>query len=88
MPLVNLPDRLQEDFELLRRLEAQPAFFKQFTKLAHSSVLTFWVVPVLVPIHSNSGLSSAFAMCPPAPTSAPSVPSARGVRSTRPPARP
>ena len=40
MPLVNLPDRLQGDFELLRRLEAQPAFFKQFTKLAHSSVLT------------------------------------------------
>jgi hypothetical protein len=44
MPLVNLPERLAEDFSLLTTLaaggEKGQAFFKQFTKLAHQSVLT------------------------------------------------
>lgn len=44
MPLVNLPDRLAADFALLTTLAAAGekgmAFFKQFTKLAHQSVLT------------------------------------------------
>lgn len=44
MPLVNLPDRLSEDFTLLVALASEGekgmVFFKQFTKLAHQSVLT------------------------------------------------
>ena len=44
MPLVNLPDRLAADFALLTTLatggEKGMAIFKQFTKLAHQSVLT------------------------------------------------
>ena len=44
MPLLNLPDRLSDDFALLTTLvaagEKGMAFFKQFTKLAHQNVLT------------------------------------------------
>ena len=42
MPFVNLPDKLNEDFELLRTLPAQQgsAFFKSFCKLAQRAVIT------------------------------------------------
>jgi hypothetical protein len=42
MPFVNLPDRLNEDFELLRLLpEGQgAAFFTQFCKLAQKAVIS------------------------------------------------
>ena len=42
MPFVNLPDKLNEDFELLRTLPADQGakFFKQFCKLAQRAVIT------------------------------------------------
>jgi hypothetical protein len=42
MPFVNLPDKLNEDFELLRTIPADQGskFFKQFCKLAQRAVLS------------------------------------------------
>ena len=42
MPFVNLPDKLNEDFELLRTLPSDQGakFFKQFCKLAQRAVIT------------------------------------------------